>query len=244
MSEMGTETQMIKALFFDLYGTLIDIRTDEDDFWVYEELSRYLSYHSVFISAEELKREYFEGVQQQLRKSKEIYPEVDVYAIFSAIIHTYGKKRCSKRVVIDIALLFRSLTIRHFELFAGLYDVLVSLGENYKIAIISDAQWVFAEPEIAMLGLTQFFKLRILSSRFGFKKPDIRLFNHAMEKLGVKPEESLYIADNPYKDLIGAKKAGMKCILFRSECRQYNGFQPDRCFYDYSELDNILREIM
>jgi putative hydrolase of the HAD superfamily len=233
-----------KAIFFDLYGTLIDIKTDEDELWVYEKLSRYLLYHSVDIAPEELKKAYFEGIRQHLSQNKEIYPDVDVYKIFSDIMHKYSKKKYSKGIVIDIAMLFRSLTIRHFGVFAGLYDVLYLLSKSYKIAIISDAQWVFAEPEIAMLGLDQFFKLRILSSRFGFKKPDTRLFHHAMEGFGVNSEESVYIGDNPFKDLSGAKKAGMEFILFRSECREYNGFQPDRCFYDYSELEDILHKMM
>lgn len=235
---------MKRAVFFDLYGTLIDIKTDEYDYWVYEKLSRYLAYHSVNISPEELKMAYFEGIQQHLNQNKEMYPEVDIYEIFFGIINKYGKRRYSKGIVTDIAMLFRSLTIRHFGVFDGLYDVLVSLSRRYRLGIISDAQWVFAEPEIAKLGLDQFFSVRILSSRIGFKKPDIRLFNLAMERLGVTSDDSVYIGDNPAKDLVGAKKAGMIFILFRSECHEYNGFQPDRCFYDYAELENILREIM
>ncbi len=234
---------MKKAIFFDLYGTLIDIKTDEDELWVYEKLSRYLLYHSVDMAPEELKKAYFEGIQQHLSQSKEIYPDVDVYKLFSDIMYKYGKKRYSKGIVIDIAMLFRSLTIRHFGVFAGLYDVLYSLSRNYEIAIISDAQWVFAEPEIAMLGLDQFFKLRILSSRFGFKKPDTRLFHHAMEEMNVTSKESVYIGDNPFKDLAGAKEAGMEFILFRSEWCEYNGFKPDRCFYNYSELEDIMRDM-
>ena len=38
----------------------------------------------------------------------------------------------------------------------------------------------------------------------------------------------VYIGDNPQKDLVGAKKAGMAFILFRSEFKPYNDFQPDR----------------
>lgn len=235
---------MKRAVFFDLYGTLIDIKTDEYDYWVYETLSRYLAYHSVNISPEELKMAYFEGIQQHLNQNKELYPEVDVYEIFLGIINKYGKRRYSKGIVIDIAMLFRSLTIRHFGVFDGLYDVLVSLGKKYRLGIISDAQWVFAEPEIEMLGLDQFLKYRVLSSKFGFKKPDVRLFKQAMDELNVTSRDSVYIGDNPRRDLVGAKNAGMKFILFRSECRDYNGFQPDRCFYNYAELENILREIM
>jgi putative hydrolase of the HAD superfamily len=56
----------------------------------------------------------------------------------------------------------------------------------------------------------------------------------AMKKLMINPEESVYIGDNPQKDLVGAKKAGMKFILFKSEFKPYN---------DYSELLKIVEEM-
>ncbi|MBA4349441.1 MAG: hypothetical protein C0415_05575 [Thermodesulfovibrio sp.] len=234
---------MIKAVFFDLYGTLIDIKTDEDEMWVYETLSRYLSYHSVFVKPYELKEAYFDAIQQHFNKSTEKYPEADVYKIFSGIMHKYDGKKYSSGIIIDTCVLFRTLTMRRFSVFEGVYKALESLNKKYKTAIISDAQWVFAEPEIAMLNLERFFKNIIFSSKFGFKKPDVRIFDLAMKSLGVVPEESVYIGDNPARDLIGAKNAGMKFILFRSECRSYNGFQPDRCFDNYSELEDILNDI-
>ena len=234
---------MIKGIFFDLYGTLIDILTDENDPWVYSTLSRYLSYHDVKIPPKELKKTYFEDIQSQLKQSNETRPEVDVYKIFSNMMHRYGNKTYSKSAIVDTAVLFRSLTMRRFEVFQGVYEVLESLLEKYELSLISDAQWVFTEPEMAMLGLTRFFKFRILSSRFGFKKPDGRLFDMAMKKLMINPKESVYIGDNPQKDLVGAKKAGMTFILFRSEFKPCNDFQPDRHFNDYSELLKIVEEM-
>ncbi len=231
---------MSKAVIFDLYGTLIDIRTDEQDPYIFEILSRYLAYHAVDIAPNEMRRAYFDGIQQHLDQSKEVHPEVDVYKIFFNIMNKYGKKRSTKHAVIDIAMLFRSLTIRHFKPFDGLYDILVPLSARMKTAIISDAQWIFAEPEMAHLGLDQFFGIRILSSRYGFKKPDPRLFRTAMEKLGAVPEDCIYVGDNPCKDMSGAKRVGMKFILFRAECREYNGFTPDGCFHDYAEFDSVL----
>jgi len=167
---------MKKAIFFDLYGTLIDILTDENDPWVYSTLSRYLSYGDVKIAPKELKKTYFEDIQSQLKQSNEACPEVDVYKIFSNMMQRYGNKKYSKSAIVDTAVLFRSLTMRRFGVFQGVYDVLASLLGKYELALISDAQWVFTEPEMAILGLTPFFKFRILSSRFGFKKPDGRLF--------------------------------------------------------------------
>jgi putative hydrolase of the HAD superfamily len=233
-----------KAIFFDLYGTLIDIKTDENEPWVYYVLSKYFLYHSVKIEPDELKRAYFEEIDQHLRQNKELYPEADVYEIFNKIMYRYGNRKYSKNIIVDVAMLFRSLTIRHFGLFPFLLDTLPRVIKKYRIAIISDAQWVFAEPEIEMLGLDRFFKLMILSSRFGFKKPDARLFNIAMDKLGVRPEESIYIGDNPYKDLVGAKRAGMKFILFGQEPQESNNLKPGGVLYDYSELERVISEIL
>lgn len=241
---MGAEAEMKRAIFFDLYGTLIDIRTDEHDYWVYETLSRYLAYHLVNVAPDELKSAYFEGIRQSLNQSKETYPEVNVYKIFFDIMSKFSKKKYTKSIIVGIAMLYRSLTIRQFGVFEGLYDVLTSLNGKFRTAIISDAQWVFAEPEIAILGLDQFIKLRILSSKYGFKKPDVRLFHIAMAKLGVAPEESIFIGDNIYKDLPGARNSGMKFILHGSGLRDYNGLQPDGCFNHYSELEKIIREMM
>jgi putative hydrolase of the HAD superfamily len=94
---------------------------------------------------------------------------------------------------------------------------LASLLQTHELAVISDAQWVFSEPEMAMLGFVPFFKFRVLSSQFGFKKPDVRLFDMATKELILNNEDSVYIGDTPQKDLVGAKEAGMKFILFRSE---------------------------
>lgn len=234
---------MKKAVIFDIYGTLIDIKTDEYDPSVYSTLSRYLSYHSVRVSPEEIKKFYFEMIEQQMKKTVELYPEVDIFDIFHALMHKFGNKSYPQRVVTDISMLFRSLTIRHFGLFPGLYDALVPICEQYKTAIVSDAQWVFTEAEIEILGLDQFFRTRVLSSRYRFKKPDVRLFEMAMERLKVNPEDAIYIGDNPRKDLIGAKKAGMKFILFRPACVECEGFRPDGYFYNYSELGKILADL-
>ncbi len=234
---------MKKGIFFDLYGTIIDIETDEYDPWAYSVLCQYLTYHEINITPDELKNAYFGETERHFKQSAEIYPELDVYEIFYKIMHKYGKNKYPKGTIIDAAMLFRSLTRRRFGIFPSSYDVLGHLSQKYKMAIISDAQWVFAEPEMAILGLDRHFKVRILSSRFGFKKPDVRLFELAMAKLGTRPEESIYIGDNPCKDIVGAKKTGMKSILFRSECLKYDDLEADGHFYDYSELEKTLYEI-
>jgi putative hydrolase of the HAD superfamily len=234
---------MIKAVLFDLYRTLIDIRTDEHDPFVYSTLSCFLSYLRVKIDPEALEAVYFEEVKRTLDQSPETHPEIDVFRIFEGIMERYGRGRYSADTVRDTAMLYRSLTMRQFGLFPRVPDVLSQLRESYRIGLVTDAQWVYAEPEMAMLDLPRFFDVVVISSRTGFKKPDRRMFTNAMDTMQVSPEDSVYVGDNPDRDLRGAKAAGMRCILFNGEHKSYDGLWPDAVFGEYGELGEIVRSM-
>src|SRR4051812_11882087 len=76
----------LKALLFDVNGTLIDIETDENLPEIYRVISRYLSYFGLTISPQELKETYFRRMDAQLKASPEKYPEADVRAIWQKIL--------------------------------------------------------------------------------------------------------------------------------------------------------------
>ncbi len=240
-----------RAVFFDLYGTLIDIRTDEDDPWVYATLAQYLAYRRVSITPGELQREYRSRVRARVDRSPERFPEVDVCVVFQEIIAEYAR---AGRVgpqhppdpaePIAVAALFRALTRRQFAAYPDVHQVLERLGARYRLGLISDAQWVFTDPELEMTGLDRFFPVRILSSRVGVKKPDPRLFAQAMRALGAVPEASVYVGDNPPRDLAGARNAGMQCVIFRGQLVQHDGLIPDATFNAYPELEPIVERLI
>jgi putative hydrolase of the HAD superfamily len=205
---------MLKAVLFDLYRTLIDITTDEGDPAVYEKLAHFLSYHRLKIDPGELQSALREGVERTMAESGEMHPETDVFKVFGEILARYGGKKFHPAVVMDVAVLYRSLTMCHFVLFPGVIKTLPVLRQRYGLGLVSDAQWVYAGPEIAMLGLDRFFGVKVISSLLGFKKPDPRMFSLALEKLDSDPGSSVYIGDDPERDLAGARAAGMRCLLF------------------------------
>lgn len=53
----------------------------------------------------------------------------------------------------------------------------------------------------------------VISSQAGVSKPDKKIFEIALSKVGVKPENSLYVGDNYYDDFVGANSAGMHFVL-------------------------------
>jgi putative hydrolase of the HAD superfamily len=234
-----------RAVFFDLYGTLIDIRTDEDDPRVYATLSDFLAYSRVVIAPEDLVREYRDRVRAHLARSGEPFPEVDVCAVFGEIVSEYRRPPSDGGPdPADAARLFRALTRRRFVPFPGVHEVLARLRDKYRLGLISDAQWVFTDPELEMAQLDRFFSTIVLSSRIGVKKPDARPFAAAMRALEAAPEASVYVGDNPGRDLVGARNAGMRCVLFRGRDLAYDTLTPDAYFGSYDELEPILTGLL
>jgi putative hydrolase of the HAD superfamily len=232
------------AVLFDLYGTLIDIRTDEGDPGVWWALAQYLGYLGVQIGSEELRGQYQARIDFQISSSPHDHPEVDVFAVFRDIFAAYGKMKVSREKIITAAMLFRSLSRRQFGLFPDAVAVLKRLRGRHAVALVSDAQWVFTEPELEITGLRDLFEVRVLSSRLGFKKPDPRLFAKALAAIHVPPASAVYVGDNPSRDLVGAKRAGMKSVLFRSSCTSSNGFRPDACIQGYDELEGVVEKVL
>jgi putative hydrolase of the HAD superfamily len=238
------------AIFFDLYGTLIDIRTDEEDPWAYATLADYLGYWRVSITPADLAREYRSRIRTHLARSPERFPEVDVSVVFREIMTQYGRDGpdggrddLNTTQTIAVSRLFRTLTRRYFATFPGVHQVLERLRAKYRIGLISDAQWVFTEPELEIADLIRYFPVRVLSSRIGVKKPSPRPFIQAMRALGVAPEASVYVGDNPARDLVGARGTGMRCVIFRGQNVQHDGLVPDACFQAYTELEAIVEAL-
>jgi len=83
-----------------------------------------------------------------------------------------------------------------------------------KTGLISDCS-----PEVPVVwretALAPLVDAAIFSCLVGLKKPDPRIYHLACERLGVKPQECLYVGDGDSHELTGASKAGMQALLIR-----------------------------
>jgi HAD superfamily hydrolase (TIGR01549 family) len=69
--------------------------------------------------------------------------------------------------------------------------------------------------ELRDLGLAELFEVVVLSCDVGFMKPHPRIYRHAVEKMGLRPEETAMVGDNMHADVEGAKALGMTAIWRR-----------------------------
>jgi len=86
-------------------------------------------------------------------------------------------------------------------------------GLGYKFGLICNTQWRFL-PE-RRREVQPFFDVITLSYEHGYVKPHPSIFHTTLMKLDVKPEKCLHVGDDPYADVWGAKKAGMKAAYIR-----------------------------
>jgi putative hydrolase of the HAD superfamily len=219
----------IRAVIFDCYSTLIDIKTNEEKGEVFHYLSLYLQYYGAKMNAENLKSALKLERERYPYSKGERYPEIDIEIVFRNVLKKAGldnpflTESCCK--------LFRVLSREHFQLFPDSLPVLEEMRQKgYQLGVISDAQKVFCFEEGEMLGLSPFLSRFIVSTHFGFRKPDPRLFTVACTLLNISPIEAVYIGNAPETDIGGAKGAGMKAILLDRNGENKNT-EPKPDFY-------------
>ena len=122
-------------------------------------------------------------------------------------------------------------------------DTLGQLRPKYQLAIVSDAQTVYAMPELNAVGLADHFDHIIISGSFGYRKPDERMFTSALIALKMKPSEILFVGNDMVSDVYGAQRLGIKTVFFKSNqgTQEKDGVKPDYIIYKFPELLNAIR---
>lgn len=114
--------------------------------------------------------------------------------------------------------------------------------EQIKTGLITDGNVQVQHNKIRALGLDQRLDVVLASYDLGLRKPDTGVYTYCLEKLGCRPEEAVYIGDNPLKDFIGAGKLGMKTVrIIRPEGLHMwrtaqEGYEADRTVHLLTEV--------
>ena len=84
------------------------------------------------------------------------------------------------------------------------------LQENWRIAVLSNADDDFLLPNLQLLGID--FEVVLSSEQIRSYKPEPLLFLEMLKRLDVKPEETVYVGDRQFEDVKGARSVGMNPI--------------------------------
>ncbi len=212
--------QNIKGVFFDLYGTLLvfDNFDEADNVWVntFYDLTGKKNNLSISdvrkicteVLETSIEKDSPNGLTTYETKIKKGFEEFGVYfsndKLRKLADETVGTWQINIRLADDAL------------------PVLTELKKNKKVVLITNFDHSpHIKRVIAKTALDNIFDLVVISDEAGFKKPDPKIFQSALSKLNLLPQEVVYIGDNIYDDVEGAFAAGIKPILISRKVKSY-----------------------
>ncbi len=94
----------------------------------------------------------------------------------------------------------------------GVERLLATLRTRYKVGLLTDGPGETQHDKLRRLGWTDAFDATVVTGPLGAPKPDRRAFEAITDALGVAPERTVYVGDDPQRDIEGAKAAGLRPI--------------------------------
>ena len=204
-----------RAYIFDLYGTLVDIHTDETKVKVWKRMTEWFNSHGAEYNRKELRECYLKEMEKSanrilLRHRAVKYPEPDLARVLRDLFLAKGVK-ADEKLIRETANILRAESMGHLRLYGGVLPSLKLLKESgRKLYLLTNAQRLFTENELRKLKLADgIFDGIVISSDVGAKKPDLLIYEIFFEKYRFNPSDCLMIGNDLFCDVQGAKKAGM-----------------------------------
>lgn len=240
------KTTNIKAILFDIYGTLfisssgdIGIHGNLDTSFLFADTLKKSGVKFIATKikvGEQASKLYSYFIEQSHKKSKTKgikFPEVKIENIWKSLLLKLIKEDLIKEQNFSldqlkyIAALYES-QINNAWPMPNLKKILLFLkNKSYKLGIISNAQFytpylfeAFLKRNLNELGFSN--NLITYSYKTGIGKPDLFMYKKSKKSLqeqGINTSETLYIGNDMLKDIYPANKVGFKTVLFAGDKR-------------------------
>lgn len=208
---------MYKNYIFDLYGTLIDIHTNERSGYLWKKMQEFYSFQGAVYSPVELRKEYNRiCIEEEKKLNTYDYPEIQVEYVFQKLF-------ANKGIDMDIdtckttGQFFRIISTKYIQLYDDTVDTLEYLKKKKKnIYLLSNAQRIFTYYEMEHLDIIKYFDGIIFSSDESCRKPSGEFFNRILDRYQLKKSESIMIGNDWISDIEGANNAGLDSVYLHT----------------------------
>ena len=219
---------MIKAVLFDLDGTLLDrdesIRRFIDD--QYERLKKGIGH----IPKEKFITRFIEldchGYVWKDKVYQQLVEEFKIQAInWEYLLEDYVNG-------------FKNFCVP----FSNLHSMLEDLKRNnFVLGMITNGFGQFQMDNIEALKIEKYFDTILVSETEVIKKPNPEIIERALERLNVTPKETIFVGDHPENDVKASEYVGMKAIWKKDS--RWAAFETDFFVEDLAELPTIIMKM-
>lgn len=241
---------MIKAVFFDLGGTLLHYEgEDEKELFVqgvrcvHEELARrgydvpdFETFHKKMYRSIRVRALLLFFSERELRTEK----------ILSSVLKRMRIKLKAGEID-ELSRVWWNAYQPHVSFYddvAETLDKLHSMG--LKTGIISNTMWPawILKGELRRRGHSRHFDLMLFSPEVGFRKPSRKIFRQALREFKIKGREAAFVGDCPIEDVRGPQKVKMLTILKKKPGEKPRGsIQPNFEVEHLSEIPELIAQV-
>ncbi|HCA22083.1 MAG: HAD family hydrolase [Eubacterium sp.] len=245
-----------KNYIFDLYGTLADIETDEQEIKLWKKIAKLYGCYGAYYKPKKLRKIFFEMDREERKLLKDKigceHPEIKLEKVFLRLLKEYPDARIPENEAVwaeFMANAFRALSRKYIELFQNTLETLDALRKKgCKVYMLSNAQAIFTRPEIKLLELDKHMDRIYISSDYGVMKPDPMFMQCLIETEKIDIKESVMIGNEVRSDIKVADSCGMDAILLNTGRYSKNEIKKDaeangikRDFDVISKIEDLLK---
>ncbi|MEH7883454.1 HAD family hydrolase [Bacillus sp. JJ1609] len=194
----------IKAVFFDLDGTLLDRNASLVKF-IKDQYERYIKELSL------INKQHF--INRFLELDCRGYVWKD--RVYSQLLQEMKITSLTWEVLLEDYLNNFKHACVPFRNVRKVLETLRQMG--IKLGLISNGKRQFQRDNLKALGIADYFNTILISEEVGLRKPDPLIFQMGLDHLSVSAEESIFVGDHPENDIKAARDAGMLGIWKRDE---------------------------
>lgn len=211
---------MIKAIIFDLDGTLIDRQTA-----FIEGISEILH---MYFTDEELITKMIEDIVEWDHRGA-----VERIVVFNKLKDKYKFDNVTPEQLDQD---WKNKSGKVTYLYKDVKDTLKKLKTRYKIGILSNGGTKTQRRKMDSINIYDLIDYSLISSEYGVSKPEKAIFEYTCAQMRFKPEECVYVGDSYLIDVEGSKNAGLTPVFVN----RTNENHPETiCISQISELLNI-----
>jgi putative hydrolase of the HAD superfamily len=216
----------VRAVIFDLDGTLLDRESSIEQFisGQYDRFDRYLSH----ISKIDYAKRFIE-----VDCLGHVWKDI----VYQTLVAEFNIDRIGWQELLGD---YESQFQFHCVPFPFLIEMLDTLKQRgYLLGIITNGRGEFQKSAISGLGIQEYFDVILISEIEGMRKPQPEIFQKAIDRLGVAPENSFFVGDNPEADIEGAKNVKIHTIWKRNS-HWLEAKEADATIDELSEILSIV----
>jgi putative hydrolase of the HAD superfamily len=205
---------MIKAVFFDLYHTLVRYEPPQEELEAKALKDLGIEVNAeVFIRPLVMADEFiYQEIARRPLSQRSQEEKMSLYAQYQGIVLKEAGIEADQKFILTLM-----GKMQQFKMKLALFDDVAPALDDLKgrgliLGLISNVEHDMTAT-LDELGLPSWLEIVVTSQDSGFNKPHPEIFQEALRRAGVQPSEAVYVGDQYQVDVIGARRAGMKGVL-------------------------------